>query len=99
MPAHIKLRFSTGNLDSDAASRKKKGKSVEVEHELEVQRQREASQEKCLATLDIFAGCGGLSEGLQQSGSYYFFIFCREQISFVFSSNIHFLLLILQVLH
>lgn len=75
MPTHIKLRYSTGNLDSDAASRKKKGKSVAGENDLEVQKQREASQEKCLATLDIFAGCGGLSEGLQMSGNSLLFSF------------------------
>lgn len=67
MPAHIKLRYSTGDADGVAASRKKKGKCKEGE-DLEYEKQREASWENRLATLDIFAGCGGLSEGLQQSG-------------------------------
>ena len=73
MPAHIKLRYSTGKFDSDAASRKKKGKSKEGENDLESEKQIEVSQEKRLATLDIFAGCGGLSEGLQQSGKFLMF--------------------------
>ncbi|PON37520.1 C-5 cytosine methyltransferase [Trema orientale] len=68
LSAHIKLRYSTGKF-SDAASRKKKGKSKEGEKDLEIEKQIEASQEKGLATLDIFAGCGGLSEGLHQSGA------------------------------
>lgn len=73
---HIKLRYSSGSPASEPASRKKKGKCKEGEDDLEVQ----ASQQDRLATLDIFAGCGGLSEGLQQSGisiilcSVYFFI-------------------------
>ncbi|KAJ4715071.1 DNA (cytosine-5)-methyltransferase [Melia azedarach] len=68
LPTHIKLRYSSGNLDSEAASRRKKGKCKEGEDELEVDKHGAASQENPLATLDIFAGCGGLSEGLQQSG-------------------------------
>ena len=32
-------------------------------------RQKKAKAEKKLATLDIFAGCGGLSEGLHQAGT------------------------------
>lgn len=69
LPTHIKLRYSSGNLDSEAASRRKKGKCKEGEDELEVDKHGAASQENPLATLDIFAGCGGLSEGLQQSGT------------------------------
>ncbi|KAJ0039655.1 hypothetical protein Pint_27589 [Pistacia integerrima] len=68
LPVHIKLRYSSGNPASEAASRKKKGKCKEGEDDLEVEKQVQASQQDCLATLDIFAGCGGLSEGLQQSG-------------------------------
>ncbi|GAV80752.1 DNA_methylase domain-containing protein/BAH domain-containing protein/DNMT1-RFD domain-containing protein [Cephalotus follicularis] len=67
LPAHIKLRYSTKNVESDAV-RKSKGKCKEGEDNFEIEKQLEASQENCLATLDIFAGCGGLSEGLQQSG-------------------------------
>ncbi|XP_052197466.1 LOW QUALITY PROTEIN: DNA (cytosine-5)-methyltransferase 1-like [Diospyros lotus] len=69
LPSDIKLKYSTGNIHDDATSRKKKGKCKEGEDDLETVRQKELSQDNCLATLDIFAGCGGLSEGLQQSGA------------------------------
>jgi DNA (cytosine-5)-methyltransferase 1 len=70
-------------VDGDVASRKKKGKCIEGEDNLAYDKQSEASQENCLATLDIFAGCGGLSEGLRQSGNpnlvllllFFFFLF------------------------
>lgn len=68
LPAHIKLRYSTGDVDGSAASRKKKGKCKEGEEDLEYEKQKEALKDNRLATLDIFAGCGGLSEGLQHSG-------------------------------
>lgn len=70
LPVHIKLRYSTGDETGDAASRRKKGKCKEGEDDLEHDNQREASKANCLATLDIFAGCGGLSEGLHQSGKF-----------------------------
>ncbi|XP_017969401.1 PREDICTED: DNA (cytosine-5)-methyltransferase 1 [Theobroma cacao] len=69
LPTQIKLRYSTGIVDNDIAYQKKKGKSKEGENESEVKKQGEAAQENRLATLDIFAGCGGLSEGLHQSGA------------------------------
>lgn len=56
-------------MDGHVASRKKKGKCKEGEDNVGYDKQSEASQENCLATLDIFAGCGGLSEGLRQSGN------------------------------
>jgi DNA (cytosine-5)-methyltransferase 1 len=69
-------------VDGDVASRKKKGKCIEGEDNLAYDKQSKASQENCLATLDIFAGCGGLSEGLRQSGNpnlvlllFFFFLF------------------------
>ncbi|KAL2556502.1 DNA (cytosine-5)-methyltransferase 1 [Forsythia ovata] len=68
LPAHIKLKYSSGKQEDDDASRKKKGKTREGENVSGVKTPLEASQGNCLATLDIFAGCGGLSEGLQQSG-------------------------------
>ncbi|XWS41226.1 hypothetical protein CRYUN_Cryun17cG0062700 [Craigia yunnanensis] len=68
LPAQMKLRYSTGIVDNDIAYQKKKGKSKQEENELEVEKQKETAQENRLATLDIFAGCGGLSEGLHQSG-------------------------------
>ncbi|GMI67800.1 METHYLTRANSFERASE 2, methyltransferase 1, DECREASED DNA METHYLATION 2, METHYLTRANSFERASE I [Hibiscus trionum] len=69
LPAQIKLRYSTGIADNEIAHQKKKGKGKQEENGLEVLKQKEASQENRLATLDIFAGCGGLSEGLHQSGA------------------------------
>nr|AAC39356.1 Met2-type cytosine DNA-methyltransferase [Daucus carota] len=64
LPSNIKLRYSTVKGAYDSSLRKNKGKCKEGEDDLEA----EKSKENCLATLDIFAGCGGLSEGLQQSG-------------------------------
>jgi DNA (cytosine-5)-methyltransferase 1 len=61
--------------DGDVASRKRKGKSKEGENDIEADKRREASPENRLATLDIFAGCGGLSEGLQQAGSAHLFLY------------------------
>ncbi|KAJ6349685.1 hypothetical protein OIU77_007126 [Salix suchowensis] len=68
LPAHIKSKFAAMSRDGDVASRKRKGKSKEGENDIEDDKQWEASPEYRLATLDIFAGCGGLSEGLQQAG-------------------------------
>ncbi|CAN4101552.1 unnamed protein product [Withania somnifera] len=65
LPVQIKLKYSKVKLD-DATSRKRKGKGKEGEDE--VGELNESSPRNCLATLDIFAGCGGLSEGLQHSG-------------------------------
>lgn len=65
---NIKIRFSPGKVVNDAAVRKKKGKAKAIEDELDVTDKQDMSQENRLATLDIFAGCGGLSEGLQQAG-------------------------------
>ncbi|GAB4848558.1 DNA (cytosine-5)-methyltransferase 1B [Ancistrocladus abbreviatus] len=67
LPANIKLCSSKENIVDDLVSRKKKGKGKEGEHELP-SKEKDASMQTQLATLDIFAGCGGLSEGLQQSG-------------------------------
>ncbi|XP_010553726.1 PREDICTED: DNA (cytosine-5)-methyltransferase 1-like isoform X2 [Tarenaya hassleriana] len=68
LPANIKLRYSTGGVGDDAALRKKKGKGIEGETDSEVMKLEETPKEKRLATLDIFAGCGGLSEGLHKAG-------------------------------
>ncbi|WJX71695.1 DNA (cytosine-5)-methyltransferase 1 [Trifolium repens] len=67
LPAHIKVKYSSGHT-ADAAARKKKGKCKEGDSISEPDLERKSSNEKRLATLDIFAGCGGLSEGLHQSG-------------------------------
>ncbi|KAK6143798.1 hypothetical protein DH2020_024146 [Rehmannia glutinosa] len=68
LPSHIKIKYSTGKLNDDATSRKNKGKCKEGEIEPEFAKLKEASQGNRLTTLDIFAGCGGLSEGLEQAG-------------------------------
>ncbi|KAL5720779.1 DNA (cytosine-5-)-methyltransferase [Ranunculus cassubicifolius] len=67
LPANTKLQFTSAKVVPDAASRKNKGKCKEGESDTDVSDKQEASLAP-LATLDIFAGCGGLSEGLQKSG-------------------------------
>lgn len=68
LPSHVKIRYSQVKLDDADISRKRKGKGKEVENDTRTEQLQETSQENRLATLDIFAGCGGLSEGLHQSG-------------------------------
>lgn len=70
MPAHIKIKYSSGHT-SDAAARKKKGKCKEGDGISESDKEGNTLSENRLATLDIFAGCGGLSQGLEQSGNLY----------------------------
>ncbi|KAJ7517728.1 hypothetical protein O6H91_21G038100 [Diphasiastrum complanatum] len=74
LPANVKLspkiseRFATHCKLEDSSSKfKGKGKMVEDVQPLAIS--EEVSAEHALTTLDIFAGCGGLSEGLQQSGA------------------------------
>ncbi|KAF8412006.1 hypothetical protein HHK36_004565 [Tetracentron sinense] len=72
LPAQVRLSFSTVKMVDAAASRKRKGKCKEGENDFDAtEKLGDTSQENRLATLDIFAGCGGLSEGLQQSGVSY----------------------------
>ncbi|CAI8593488.1 unnamed protein product [Vicia faba] len=68
LPSHIKVKYSSGPT-ADEAARKKKGKCKEGDTISVPDLKSKASNEIRLATLDIFAGCGGLSEGLHQSGA------------------------------
>ncbi|KAL7082283.1 hypothetical protein ACP275_14G089700 [Erythranthe tilingii] len=73
LPSQIKIKYSTGQLNTevndDVTARKKKGKCKEGEMDSESAKLKEVPKQNCLTTLDIFAGCGGLSEGLEQSGA------------------------------
>ncbi|CAH8276765.1 unnamed protein product [Arabidopsis lyrata] len=64
LPSNMKLKFST--IKDDKLLREKKGKGVESE--TDSVKPDEAPKEMRLATLDIFAGCGGLSYGLEKAG-------------------------------
>ncbi|CAH2061426.1 unnamed protein product [Thlaspi arvense] len=66
LPANIKAKFST--TKDEAVLRKRKGKGVENEADSGIVMPDEVPKEMRLATLDIFAGCGGLSQGLEQAG-------------------------------
>ncbi|KAL4010525.1 hypothetical protein IC575_030022 [Cucumis melo] len=69
LPGSVKLSSPSERQISDAAQRKKKGKCKEGEIiPDENENKKDLPLENRLATLDIFAGCGGLSEGLQQAG-------------------------------
>lgn len=70
LPVHMKLISEEERSSNDATNQKRKGKSLEREARLDcIDKKQDAAPKNCLATLDIFAGCGGLSEGLQQSGA------------------------------
>ncbi|AEE83379.1 (cytosine-5-)-methyltransferase [Arabidopsis thaliana] len=66
-PANMKLKFST--IKDETLLREKKGKGVETGTSSGMlMKPDEVPKEKPLATLDIFAGCGGLSHGLENAG-------------------------------
>lgn len=68
LPPQVKLNYSSERAIDVSAGWKKKGKSKEGEYTSTLEEKTEDNQQNRLATLDIFSGCGGLSEGLQQSG-------------------------------
>ncbi|XP_006650735.1 DNA (cytosine-5)-methyltransferase 1A [Oryza brachyantha] len=64
LPPNIKL---VSLIRKVPASKKNKGKQI-CDIELgDSDKPKDRQSDNCLATLDIFAGCGGLSEGLQRS--------------------------------
>ena len=74
MPAHIKLSSLKEREVDDSAYRKTKGKYKEEENNFDdTDIQTNTYHKNRLATLDIFAGCGGLSEGLEQAGNLFWF--------------------------
>nr|XP_010936296.1 DNA (cytosine-5)-methyltransferase 1B [Elaeis guineensis]XP_019701343.1 DNA (cytosine-5)-methyltransferase 1B [Elaeis guineensis]XP_019701346.1 DNA (cytosine-5)-methyltransferase 1B [Elaeis guineensis]XP_019701349.1 DNA (cytosine-5)-methyltransferase 1B [Elaeis guineensis]XP_029123947.1 DNA (cytosine-5)-methyltransferase 1B [Elaeis guineensis] len=68
LPANVKFTSLTRRA-SNTTRKKNKGKEKCKEGEQDgSDKLKDMAQENRLATLDIFAGCGGLSAGLQQSG-------------------------------
>ncbi|CAM0876888.1 unnamed protein product [Alopecurus aequalis] len=65
LPNNVKLMTMTRKA---TASKKNKGKQICNDEQVGSEKDT-VIPENCLATLDIFAGCGGLSEGLQLSGA------------------------------
>jgi DNA (cytosine-5)-methyltransferase 1 len=72
LPPSVRL-VSLTKKAGNTISRKNKGKAICNGDDNNSYKRKEEPQEDRLATLDIFAGCGGLSEGLQQSGTKIFF--------------------------
>ncbi|KAH9684625.1 DNA (cytosine-5)-methyltransferase [Citrus sinensis] len=68
LPPHIETSVLKESVADDTACRKINGKCKEEKHDGAVDKQTDAVHKNRLATLDIFAGCGGLSDGLQQAG-------------------------------
>ncbi|KAH9684673.1 DNA (cytosine-5)-methyltransferase 1B [Citrus sinensis] len=68
LPPHIETSVLKESVADDTACRKINGKCKEEKHDGAVDKQTDALHKNRLATLDIFAGCGGLSDGLQQAG-------------------------------
>ncbi|XP_010435242.1 PREDICTED: DNA (cytosine-5)-methyltransferase 4-like [Camelina sativa] len=67
LPSNMKLNFST--IKDKNLQREKKQKGVESETDSEMFVKPDVVPKKMrLATLDIFAGCGGMSHGLEKAG-------------------------------
>jgi DNA (cytosine-5)-methyltransferase 1 len=66
LPPNVKL-----TLLRKAPASKNKGKQICDDDQAGSNKQKIGPIQNCLTTLDIFAGCGGLSEGLQQSGTHF----------------------------
>lgn len=72
LPANAKLMSLIRRVPS--ALKKNKGKQICDNDLAGSDKKKDMLSENTLATLDIFAGCGGLSEGLQQAGTH---LLCR----------------------
>jgi DNA (cytosine-5)-methyltransferase 1 len=70
------VRFMSMVQKTTGASKKNKGKQICETDNLDSGKWVDVPKENRLATLDIFAGCGGLSEGLQQAGMYFYHYCC-----------------------
>lgn len=66
LPPNVKLM--SVQQKATGALKKNKGKQICESDQVDSDKCTKVSKENRLATLDIFAGCGGLSEGLQQAG-------------------------------
>ncbi|KAG7543021.1 S-adenosyl-L-methionine-dependent methyltransferase [Arabidopsis thaliana x Arabidopsis arenosa] len=67
LSSNMKLKFTS--IKNETLLREKKGKGVESETDsVMIVKPDEIPKEMRLATLDIFAGCGGLSYGLEKAG-------------------------------
>ncbi|KAM0873114.1 hypothetical protein ACQ4PT_038301 [Festuca glaucescens] len=66
LPSNVKLMSVVQK--ATGALKKNKGKQICENDEHDSGKWTEVPKENRIATLDIFAGCGGLSEGLQQAG-------------------------------
>uniref|UniRef100_A0ACD5X5C0 Uncharacterized protein n=1 Tax=Avena sativa TaxID=4498 RepID=A0ACD5X5C0_AVESA len=66
LPTNVKLMALTRKAP---ASQKNKGKEICDDEQAGSEKKDAVKPDNCLATLDIFAGCGGLSEGMRLSGA------------------------------
>ncbi|TVU44569.1 hypothetical protein EJB05_04014 [Eragrostis curvula] len=66
LPPNVKLVSLLRKAPSES---KNKGKQICDDEQADSDKRKNGPMGNCLTTLDIFAGCGGLSEGLQQSGA------------------------------
>ncbi|XP_010450186.1 PREDICTED: DNA (cytosine-5)-methyltransferase 2-like [Camelina sativa] len=67
LPSSMKLNFSTIKNKNILQEKKQKGVESETDSEMFV-KPDVVPEEMRLATLDIFAGCGGMSHGLEKAG-------------------------------
>ncbi|KAJ0964117.1 hypothetical protein J5N97_029239 [Dioscorea zingiberensis] len=68
LPANVNFMSVNHQKSPDLSSRKRKGKEKCEGESDDSDKRKNLPLENRLATLDIFSGCGGLSEGLQHSG-------------------------------